>query len=249
MNYLKPFIVLFFIIFSAYIEPIHSNGSENHLIRSFEEDITGDGLHEKIDLNGELLSEESNYYRNIWLSITSPFANEWKIPLKSGYEPNIQFIDLNHDHINDIFFVSKHSELDDAFQYNLYSLANGKIEKIPLPKQQFIQGQYKPDFKIGLKLSPYSKETTIDISRYKNDYINSNIYDINGNLLKKISPSIKPLVHLEPALISESKGYGLKSVHYLMKENDQSNLGKIETLWYYKNNNWIILQSKWHKQD
>src|SRR5699024_3998061 len=127
---------------------------------------------------------------------------------------------------------------DDIFQYDLYSLTNGTIKRIPLPKQQLTQGEYKPNFKISLKLSPYHKATMIDINRYKTDYINTGIYDNKGKLITNQKTPISPLLHLEPVIISETKGYGLKSVHYLKKFDNINNLGRVETLWYYKNNSW-----------
>lgn len=227
---------------------ISADTSTNHLISSYEQDITGDGLNETIELNGELLSADSNYYRNIWLSIKSPFSKEWKIPLRGGYSPELKFIDLNNDHVNDIFFINKSAEDEDAFEYGLYSIANNQIQKLSLPNKQFIQAQYKPNYKINLQLSPYT-DVTINSEDRKNDFINEKIYDQKGNLLDQSKPYITPPIHLVPVVINESKGYGLESVHHLKINKNSKTLGVIKTLWYYKNNTWIILQSKWHQKD
>lgn len=242
--YVMVFILIFYLFF---ISSTKANDSSHHIIHSYQEDITGDGLHETIHLNGELLSEKSSYYRKIWISIQSPFSNEWKVPLKSGYEPEIKFIDLNGDQINDIFFINKRDE--NIYQYELYTVANGKIKNIPLPKQQYIYARYKQNFKIGLKLSPYHEEKEIDISLHKNDYIRGEIYENDGRLLDEVKPYITPLLSLEPVILNEEKGYGLKSVHELKRFDGGHTIGRIETLWYYKNNVWIILQSKWHNNE
>lgn len=241
------------IIIATFLSLIHygRHGAfalSDHVIHKYKEDVTGDGLHETIQLNGQLLSNKSKYYRHIWLSIVSPFANEWKIPLKSGYEPSVQFVDLNHNHIYDIFYKNKFSEDSSAYQYDLYSLAHGTIKRLPLPEQQFIRAQYKPNFKINLRLSPYdydNKQITIDVSKFKSHYIEHSVYDEDGHLLKQAKPHLTKLTSLEPVIISEKKGNGLKSIHEITTYVGQNKLGIIETLWYFENNTWIILQSKW----
>lgn len=248
----KTFIILYFLLSSFVSINIYEVSAQNdsNIIRSFNEDLTGDGLHETIHLKGELLANNTHYYRNIWLSIVNPFKKEWKISLMGGYDPNVQFVDLNHDNINDVFYKSKLSEDDSVYQYNLYSLARGEIKQISLPKQQFIRGRFNPNFEIELQLSPYNNENkniVIDVSQFKEDYILQNIYDNNGNIVKRASPYITNPILLEPIIVSENKGHGLKSL-YIVKDNIGGNkLGEIETLWYFQNNSWVILRSKWSK--
>src|SRR5699024_7770444 len=109
---------------------VNAQEEESYNIKRFKEDLTGDGLHEQVNLKGELLTSNGDYYRKIWISITSLLSDEWRIPLKGGYNPSIQFVDLNHDQINDLFYSSKQSEKDSSYQFNAYSIANGNMSKI-----------------------------------------------------------------------------------------------------------------------
>ncbi len=45
--------------------------------------------------------------------------------------------------------------------------------------------------------------------------------------------------------ISDSQGYGLKSSQEIYGTNKDDSLGTIETLWYFEDEKWIILQTKW----
>src|SRR5699024_2745768 len=78
---------------------------ESSFINSYEEDVTGDGFKEYLKLQGNLLSTKSIFYPDVWVDITNPFSQHWKISLQAGYNPDIQLIDLTHDQIVDIFYM------------------------------------------------------------------------------------------------------------------------------------------------
>src|SRR5690625_7583476 len=87
-----------------------------------EEDITGDGIREYIILEGYLLSENSNYYTDVWVDIQSSFAQQWKISFPGGYHPILELLDITHDGLVDLiyeFAVKVHGR---HFNYILYPL-------------------------------------------------------------------------------------------------------------------------------
>ena len=54
-------------------------------------------------------------------------------------------------------------------------------------------------------------------------------------------------IHLiEPILISEQNGYGLKTYQHITDKYNNL-IGEIQTLWYYKNDEWTILKTNWIK--
>ncbi|PAV27715.1 hypothetical protein CIL05_20410 [Virgibacillus profundi] len=218
---------------------------EPGLIETYESDITGDGQDEIIELKGILFSEDASYYREIWAEITSKHGQQWKITYGGGYEPVLQFVDLNHDNINDIFYQSPTGGSGGLYNYQLNTLANEKLTDIPLPEQRYIKGMFEDNFNVIIQISPDSKPIVMDVKDRKDDYIRLGIYDTEGNLLKPKSVMIDPIAFFEPILISKSKGYGLKSYQQISGAYHADRLGTIETLWYYENNEWIILQTDW----
>src|SRR5699024_12014081 len=55
------------------------NKTEPIVIATHEEDITGDGIKETVELKGVLLSEDSGFFHQVWADITSEHDKEWKI--------------------------------------------------------------------------------------------------------------------------------------------------------------------------
>lgn len=219
--------------------------NESSFINSYEEDITGDGFREYFKLQGTLLSKNSNYYRDVWLTITSPFSEQWKISFDSGYDPKLHLIDLNHDHTFDLLYEVAKNENQKQFHYQLYTLKNGSITKMSLPKHNYIRGKFMDDFKVNIQIDPNKKPIILDVSHLKDKYVQHEVYDQDGNLLAERKLIINQPSYIELTLISESKGYGLKSIQSIKGMDDEDIIGNIETLWYFKDNKWIILKSEW----
>lgn len=220
-------------------------------IERYSEDITGDGLKETIELKGILLSEDHNYYRKIWVDIHNEDGKEWKISYEGGYEPKLQLIDVNHDNIADLFYQSAKGGSGGLYNYNVHTLNNEKVTKIPLPKQQYLKGSFKDNFIVHIQLSPYQKPIEINVEDHKEDYIRLDLYDENGLLKSKAQTSvmIDPIAFFEPVFISKSKGYGLKSNQKISGAYHADQLGIVETLWYFDKGDWIILKTEWIRSE
>lgn len=217
------------------------------LISVDEDDLTGDGLKETIKLKGTLFSQERNYFQNIWIELISKHTEKWRIPLAGGYEPKIHLVDLNHDNINDLFYQALVDEGNELSIHHLYTLKNGTIKEISLPKYFYLEGHFKEEFQIEIQTSIRDKKKAmiIDVKDRANEYIELDIYNEQGKLLSPMNASITPAFLYDPILISKSKGYGLKSFQKVTGANHTDILGTIETLWYFENGEWIILQTDW----
>lgn len=217
-------------------------------INSYEEDLTGDGFREQFTLKGTLLTDKSNYYRDVWLDITSPFSHQWKISFEGGYKPELQLIDLTHDHTFDLFYSVSRDENINQFNYQLYTLKNNEVQQLPVPKHNHVKANYVNNFKIELQISPNMKPITKDLSNNKHVYIKEGIYEENGNLIEEKNLKITPIQKLEPILISKSKGYGLKSYQPIKGLSEEEIFGEIVSLWYYYKDQWIVLQTDWNER-
>lgn len=248
-SYLSFILYTCFFIFIP--NPFLSIGAETNnendnpsFINSFEEDLTGDQFRELFTLNGTLLTKESNFYRDVWVDITSPFSHQWKISFDGGYDPTLELIDLNHDHTLDLFYQVAKDENKLQHFYQLYTLKNGVVKQLPLPKHNHIQAKFLSNFQVEIQIDPNKKPIKKDISASKEEYVKQSIYNKKGKLLKDKKINITPISFIEPILLSKSKGYGLKSYQTINGLSDEDVLGQIVTIWYYQNDEWIILKSK-----
>lgn len=219
--------------------------SEATLIETYQADVTGDGQNEKIELKGNRFSNDTNYYQDIWVEITSDLNKHWKIHYGGGYEPSLEFIDLNSDQVSDILFQSVSDRNDGLNRYQLHTLNSGHLNEVSLPEQLYIDGKFMDNYQVQIKISPDSNPINMSVKNRSETYVNQGIYDKQGKLLKTASVLVDPIATFEPLLISESKGYGLKSDKPINGGNQDDQLGIVETTWYFENNDWIILQSEW----
>ncbi|MFD2043211.1 hypothetical protein ACFSTA_02380 [Ornithinibacillus salinisoli] len=218
---------------------------ELKLIESYQEDVTGDGKKEEIALKGVLFSPESNYYRDIVAVIKNHEDKTWEIKYGGGYDPTIQFIDFNHDKVNEIFYQSPTGGSGGLHHYKLHTLIQYNLTEIPLPKQDYVKGKFIDDFKVEIQFSPTKEPITVDVEHRSDNYIQQGIYDQKGKLLKNTSVLVDPIAYFEPIFISNSKGYGLKSYQQISGAFHADQLGTIESLWYYERDKWIILKTEW----
>jgi hypothetical protein len=216
------------------------------LIETYEADITSDGNNEKIELKGVLFSPDSKFYQQLWAEISNQKKEKWKIYYPGGYDPTLQFIDLNHDNKTDIFYQSATGGSGGLYNYQLNTITIDTVQEIELPKQMYLSGVFKDNFKIELKLTATSEPIIIDVKNRAEDYVRLGIYDQQGELLSKNKTvMIDPIAFFEPLIVNETKGYGLKSYQQISGAYHADRLGTVETVWYFENDNWIILQTKW----
>lgn len=216
------------------------------LIHTYEEDVTGDGMKETIELKGISLAKGTKYYQDLWIDIKSPYLKqEWKVAYGGGYEPTLKFIDLNNDQTVDLFFQSSNDLEGDYYNVQMHTINIDVIKKIPQPKQWHISGKFKDNFTVDLNIFSKEKPITINIGNKQNEYVQQGIYNEQGKLAKDTSIHIEPISKIEPLLVNKYKGHGIKTtqqIHGLKTDL----LGTVETQWYFENNKWIILQSKWN---
>ncbi|SET32821.1 hypothetical protein SAMN05216389_1093 [Oceanobacillus limi] len=218
---------------------------ELKVIESYQEDVTGDGHKEEIELKGILFSPESEYYRDIVAVVKNHENETWEINYGGGYEPILQFIDFNHDKVNEIFYQSPTGGSGGLHHYKLHTLIQYNLVEIPLPKQDYVQGDFKENFEVEVQISPTKEPVVVDVNEHSEDYIEKGIYDEKGSLIKNTSPMVDPIAYFEPVFISDRKGYGLKSFQQISGISHADQLGTIESLWYYDRDKWIIVKTEW----
>ncbi|GAA0588210.1 hypothetical protein GCM10009001_00020 [Virgibacillus siamensis] len=209
----------------------------------FNEDLTGDGRKESIVLKGVKFSMETDYLKDAWVEIQLENNKKRKIPYDGGYNPNLEFLDLNHDKVLDIFYRSEGQ--GGLHNQALHTLSNGELKEIQLPVQRYVKAYFTDGFRLEVKLSPEQKPYITNVKKRASDYIQKGIYNKQGKLLTDGSVVMEPINRYEPVFINKQKGYGLKSYQQINGTGHTDTIGSIETLWYYENDNWLILKTKW----
>ncbi|MFD1361410.1 hypothetical protein [Lentibacillus salinarum] len=222
-----------------------NNDSSPQQLKVYQEDVTGDTAKETIKLYGTSLAPDSDYYADIWATISISDEAEWEIPYEGGYEPEIQFYDLNHNDVNDLLYQSATGGSGGLYHYHLHTFEHGQLNEIPLPEQESVKGEFKDGFQVAIQIDHEQKPAIVDVSNRSSEYVRLGIYDENGKLLDKTSPMIAPIAFFEPVKISDRKGYGLKSYQQISGAYRADQLGTVETLWYYENDQWLILKTEW----
>ncbi|SFA92048.1 hypothetical protein SAMN04488072_103275 [Lentibacillus halodurans] len=221
------------------------NQPSSQQLAEHHKDVTDDSTEETIELEGLLFAPDSDYYAEIWAAISDNDGQEWEILYEGGYEPDIQFYDLNHDGVKDIFYQSATGGNGGLHHYQLHTLKNKQLQEIPLPKQEYLHAEFKDNFQAEIQIDHEQEPNVVNIKDRSSEYVQLGIYDENGKLIDNTSPLIAPIAFFEPVEISERKGYGLKSHQQISGAYQADELGTVETLWYYENDKWIILKTEW----
>ncbi|MFC4558583.1 hypothetical protein ACFO3D_10225 [Virgibacillus kekensis] len=222
-----------------------TNTPSSEIIEKYKEDVTGDSHKETILLEGTKLTNESDYFMDTWVKVTTEDGDEWKIGYEGGYDPALQFIDFNHDGVADIFYQSATGGSGGLHYYHLHTLNKHILKEISLPVQRYVSAAFLNNFKVKIQLNPEDDPIYKNVKNRFSEYIRLGIYNKEGKVLGNNSPMIDPIALYEPVLISEQKGYGLKSYQQISGAYHADQLGTIETLWYYEKGKWIILKTEW----
>lgn len=220
---------------------IHVDAStEPIIINTYEEDITGDGYRETITLKGLPLTNDSDYFQDIWADITG-VNQSWTISYGGGYHPQLDFVNLTHDQTSNLFFSSKSS--DNRYpHYQLHLFKGNKMEALDLPRLDYTNGKFEDAFLVSVTISPDGQTETVKID--PNTYVEEGIYTDDGSLSESVSLQVNQPT-LEKHYVSKQQGYGLKSTQTFHEPIKQKKIGTLETLWYFENDKWIIVQNKW----
>lgn len=214
-------------------------------IVEFKKDVTGDGLKESVILKGIRFSMDTNFLKETWAEIRLANNQKLKITYNGGIDPSLQFLDLNHDQVQEIFYQSATGGRNGLYHHQLHTIKNGKMKKIPLPVQRYVKAHFTDGFQVEVKLSPGQKPYITNVKKHTSDYIQKGIYNKKGELLTDGSVIIEPITSYKPVFINKQKGYGLKSHQQINGSSNSDTIGTVETLWYYENGKWIILKTKW----
>ncbi|GIN84137.1 hypothetical protein J6TS2_05230 [Heyndrickxia sporothermodurans] len=221
---------------------------DEKIIHEYSKDVTGDKKPDKIVLKGIQIDASSMYMKKIWAEIMTADNKKYKIDYAPGYEPKIEFVDLNHDGVVDLFESSETGGSGGVNNYSLVTLKNGKAIKIPLPPSLKIQGHFENNYQAIITIGEINFKKNFDLTNRKKDYIRLGLYQKDGTLNEPTEIMIDPVALYKVVVIKEKNGLGLKAYRQVSGAYHADVLGTVISEWYYENGLWKLINAKWKER-
>ncbi|RIW38368.1 hypothetical protein D3H55_02180 [Bacillus salacetis] len=247
----KELLFAFAAFFFMSLHAIAGNFAEEHdrpnimAIVTYEEDVTGDNKKDKITLWGKPFEPGALFYKEIWAEITSE-KKEFRIDYEGGYEPQIEFADLNHDGVKDLLESSATGGSGGLYNYSLYTLADYEKKDIGMPPALSMDAHFENDYKGLITFNDTNESFTVDLSGRKEDYDRLGIYQ-DGKLNEPMEMMVIPYAMFEPVNIRGEKGKGLKGVQRISGAYQADAVGNVYSYWYYENGQWDLKDIQWEE--
>ncbi|WP_064093377.1 hypothetical protein [Rossellomorea aquimaris] len=213
-------------------------------IKTYKKDVTGDGKKDNIQLKAIPFSPDALFLKEIWADITTSRGSKVRIDYEAGYEPKIQFVDLNHDKIKDMLYSSATGGSGGLYNVALHTLADNKLIDIGLPDPLNIQAQFEDNYMATITFVDTNQSYTVDLKDRKEEYERLGIYT-DGKLNEPTELMVVPYAFFEPTNIKGKPGKGLKAYQRINGAYNADGIGNVISYWYYDNDKWTLMNIDW----
>jgi hypothetical protein len=207
-----------------------------------ERDISGDGKNDIVTIAGVPYEEGISYLKEIFLQVTVSEGKTYKIDLKSGFDPTIDFIDLNHDGVDDLFISIPTGGSGGLSNYFLYTLTKDQLIDIGIPDSLTITSQFQDGYKATMTIENTDETYTFDLKSRKKDYNRLGLY-YKGKLNEPTELMVDPYSLLKPIKLKNDQ-YGLKGIQQISGAYHADGIAFVESKWFYENGKWNIVNTK-----
>ncbi|MFD2444014.1 hypothetical protein ACFSO7_08445 [Bacillus sp. CGMCC 1.16607] len=205
------------------------------------EDITGDGISEKIIIKG-VPFQDNDIFKEFQLTIKLSNNKVIKEELEYGVEPKIYLIDLNHDRIKDVFISLPTVQSGEEGNQYLYSAKDFKINKINVPDLLEIDGQFTDEYKAKISIPATNKHLVFDLINRKEKYDSLGMYQ-NSKLNEPFELMISPTGEIKP-ISTEGNGNLLKCTQRICGTSKSDTIALVESTWKYKKGDWQLVAAE-----
>jgi hypothetical protein len=233
---------LFFMTLS--ITGVYASENKNKWITVSKEnmDITGDGKEDLIVIKGVPYEEEDSFLKEIQLHITAANGKEYKAELDGGFNPKVQFADLNNDTVKDIYVSIETGGSGGILNDYLYTVKDFQLTDLSVPDPLVINGQFHNGYKASITIQETGKSVTFDLRNRGSDYEKSGLF-INGKLSEPTELMVDAYSVLKPVLV-DGKKYGLVGVQAISGAAHADWIANVESTWLYENGRWVVKDTK-----
>jgi hypothetical protein len=207
-----------------------------------EVDVSGDGKPDTIEIKGIRYEEGSAYLKEIYLEITATNGQTYKAQLDSGFDPKLEFVDLNHDGLADMFISIPTGGSGGISNYFLYTLKDFQLKDIGIPDSLMITSEFQDDYKATMTIDNTGKSFIFDLTSRKKDYERLGLYQ-KGKLNEPRELMVDPYSTLKPIIV-KNESYGLKGVQQVSGAYHADGIAFVESTWYYENEKWNLIDTR-----
>lgn len=224
---------------------------EEEVIQELQKDVNGDQVKDRILLIGEKEKKDAIFNMCFMIKVIDGKTNkETTIKLEdfAGYGGEIFLADFTGDQVADIMVTTNSGGSGGIIFSRIITLEDHEIKIIFNEKDNQglnFEGKFVNGFKAELQEANFKKVITIDLSAFKDLYIESKIYDSNGKILEKVEPWTDPFSVLEPIDIDGDGVYELKGFQAISGAFHANRISDLISLWKYGNGKWKIKEAKY----
>jgi hypothetical protein len=236
-------IALFFLSLNTLsaVYALDEDGKEIVLIED-KEDVSGDGKEDSIILKGIPYEEGASYLKEIFLQIKGSNGKSDQVELEGGYEPDVTFVDLDHDGIEDMLISIPAGGSGGMTNYSLFTYKDFQLKNITPPDPLTITSQFLDRYQASITIENTGQSYNFDLKNRKKDYDRLGIYQ-NGRLNEPRELMVDPFSTLKPVKLMENS-YGLKAIQSISGAYHADGIAFIESTWNYENGKWNLLDTK-----
>ncbi|WP_342431524.1 hypothetical protein [Neobacillus sp. FSL H8-0543] len=219
-----------------------SEKEETVIISENSSDITGDGVNEKISLNGEPYEEEEQFLKEIYIDVTTSNEKRFTIPLESGEKASFQLIDFNQDGVKDIFANVVTGGTDGDIYSYLYTLKDFIRKDLSVPDPLEMDSSFEKGYKAKLTITATDKTYLFDLKDRKKYYKKLGIY-YKGKLNEPTELTVNTFHSLRPANIGGGV-IGLKGIQRVTGAANTDTIAIVESSWKYEDGKWKLIKAE-----
>jgi len=232
-----------FMTLSAITYAYAVENNEKMILLSEEKiDVSNDGKKDTILLKGVPYEEGTKFLKEIQLQIDASNGKSYKVELEPGYSPAIQYVDLNHDGLKDMFISIDSGGSGGISYYYLYTLKDFILQDLGVPDPLVINSQFMNGYKANISINDTGQSYTFDLRNRADDYERLGIYH-NGKLSEPMELMVDPYSSLKPIQMND-KMYGLIGIQAVSGAYHADRIALVEATWYYENGKWVLKNTK-----
>ena len=233
----------FFITLSA-LTAAYAGENQNKMMTISKEkaDVTGDGKKDLIVIKGQPYEEGTEFLKEIVVEIHTIKNKTFTIEVDSGFNPRVNFVDLNDDGVKDIFITVDTGGSGGITNHYLYSLRNLILTDLTVPEPLVVNSQFLDDYKAAITIQETGESYTFNLSNRAADYEKTGLYQ-NGKLSEPTELMVDSYSVLKPVLIND-KRYGLRGIQAVSGAYHADGIAIIESVWLYENGKWTLINTK-----
>jgi len=201
---------------------------------------------DKIILAGKNPQESDIYWDEIIIILKNENDDiliKEKLQNFTGYEPKMILKDITGNNTKDIFLKAASGGSGGIYFHRVITLKQNELKVIfdeDNNKGIEVVGYFDDGFKANLMFKNLNKRVKLDISANQNEYIEQDIYNKDGKMIKidLVRPYSYPFGHLELIDYNHDGKYELRGIQRIIGAYGADTISEVESVWSYEEENW-----------